>query len=121
MLYILLTYYYLPNFVKTLKFRKKLIEINEFKRTTILNKLHSKKLQILGDVHKDLLILTNSSIYFHVFKFTKLIITTKKSISHKLDNNFIYAGFRHMLYCNKFNLSKIQFYPSLYNLKKIGK
>nr|WCH57985.1 ATP synthase F0 subunit 8 [Calliblepharis sp.] len=112
-LYAILTHFFLPLFLESLKSRKQIVEFN----TSEIDKLSSKSFDKQVLLKKK--ILKNLSI---IEKFLNNSQQVNKYLKKINKNIFIaekisLASVNYLLYCNNFILKSILFYPNFFNFK----
>nr|QUJ09440.1 ATP synthase F1 subunit 8 [Neorhodomela munita] len=113
--YFVLTYYFLPTFLKTIKSRKKLFNHNHSINLNLLKEILLKRKNVLKDLNLNLT--TVKSIVFVKllnlkFKFKQKPFKQKYS---KLTNIIFKALNKSVYYCNLNLLNSLKFYPFMLN------
>lgn len=116
--YFLITFYFLPILVKSIKSRKYFLEHNNKLNSVLLKQVFDKRKNLISILSKDFftiknlmfgqILSTKSSIKYEPFK--------KKYI--KLVDLILFASINSVFYCNTNLLSSLKFYPLLLNKKK---
>lgn len=105
-LYIILTHFFLPKFLKFLKARKLIINENSSETFTAINKFNEKQILL-----KNLILTENTILNDFIFLNVKSQLDT-----HLIDEKIAIALINITLYCDIQLLNLIFFYPKLLNL-----
>ena len=116
--YFVLTYYYLPFFLKTINVRKYFLENNKITNNLLTSDILNKKKLILIELNSNfdkIKLVLFLKLFSIKFKFKK-----KPFISQfaKLNKKLLNALNNSILYCNSYTLNNFKFYPKLLNKKK---
>nr|YP_010027354.1 ATP synthase F0 subunit 8 [Sarcopeltis skottsbergii]QOS04475.1 ATP synthase F0 subunit 8 [Sarcopeltis skottsbergii] len=108
--YVILTHFFLPKFVKSLKSRKLIIEANNVELSALTSKIVSKQLLLKQLLLNNLMIIDDSlncelSISDNLLKLNL----------HKVDEKMGIAAFNASLYCDVHLFNCISFYPKFLN------
>lgn len=115
--YFILTYYFLPLFLKTINARKYFLENNKINESKLISEVFNKRKLILKDLNLNFNRI-RSVLFLKVFNikldFQKNSFNLKFS---KLNNKLLIALNNSVLHCNFFILNTIEFYPKMLNKK----
>lgn len=115
--YFILTYYFLPLFLKTINSRKYFLENNKINESKLISEVFNKRKLILKDLNLNFNRI-RSVLFLKVFNikfdFQKNSFNLKFS---KLNNKLLIALNNSVLHCNFFILNTIEFYPKMLNKK----
>jgi len=114
--YSLLSHFFLPKFINSIKLRKKIIDLNNDMFLGIEKTTQKDQLLILIQLNKNLSKVKNS-IYLNSVKINFIFLDTKLVNPVKLDNCIINVIYKNMLFCNQQILNYIKLYPSNLNLR----
>ncbi len=115
--YFLLTYYFLPFFLKAINSRKYFLESNKINESKLTHEIFNKRKLILNDLNSNFNKI-RSILFLKVFniKFSSQKNTFNSKFL-KLNNKLLIALNNSVLYCNFFVLNTIEFYPKILNKK----
>lgn len=111
-LYAILTHFFLPKFLKSLKSRKQIIEANNFEFLSVTTNIAKKQDLLKNILLKNLILVENSIARDFIFR-----TNTSKLNTQEIDEKIITAALNASLYCNFQLLNSISFYPKFLNLK----
>lgn len=115
--YFILTYYFLPLFLKAINSRKYFLENNKISESKLISEVFNKRKLILNDLNLNFNKI-RSILFLKVFNkkidFQKNFFNLKFS---KLNNKLLIALNNSVLHCNFFILNTIEFYPKMLNKK----
>lgn len=113
--YFVLTYYFLPIFLKTINSRKQFIKLNKKIELQLANEVFGKRQFILKELNSNLnrirLILFSNLIHTK-FDFSQKPFKSKYS---KLNSKVLIAVNKSIFYCNLNSINLLQFYPLILN------
>lgn len=116
--YALLTHYFLPKFLVSLKLRKYILKFNYLLINNKINVHTSVKLKLLNQLVLHLHQI-NKSIYINSNYLKDIKNDSKLVNSFQINRKLIKIIKNNVLFCNKNVLNLISFYPSNLNLKKL--
>nr|YP_011017769.1 ATP synthase F0 subunit 8 [Polysiphonia morrowii]WQF69615.1 ATP synthase F0 subunit 8 [Polysiphonia morrowii] len=113
--YFVLTYYFLPTFLKTINSRKQFIKFNKKIELQLANEVFNKRQFVLKELNFNLNRIR--SILFSNLMHTKFdfIQSPFKSKYSKLNSKILVAVNKSIFYCNLNSISLLQFYPLVLN------
>nr|WCH57841.1 ATP synthase F0 subunit 8 [Hypnea edeniana] len=112
-LYILLTHFFLPMFLKSLKLRKQVIEFNSLEVLNLNEKAVEKQALIKQKLASQLSLI--ESFLLESYKFQKYSKNDQQIIL--IDEKISTATINYLLYCDSLVLNKILFYPKFLQSK----
>nr|WCH57673.1 ATP synthase F0 subunit 8 [Hypnea sp.] len=112
-LYAILTHFFLPLFLKSLKLRKHVIEANNLEIIKLDNKFQAKQIIIKQKLLRSLLII--EKFLNENYQFKKHLKITNQNLF--IDEKIGLASINYMLYCDSIILKNILFYPKFMNFK----
>lgn len=111
--YIILTHFFLPKFLSSLKARKQIIDLNDFEVLTITNKLTEQQMILEQTILKNLVLIENIARYeLGVQNVNKEILNTQT-----IDEKIAIILLNNTLYCNFQLLDSVLLYPKGLNFK----
>nr|WCH57721.1 ATP synthase F0 subunit 8 [Hypnea musciformis] len=112
-LYIILTHFFLPLFLKSIKLRKQIVEANGLEILHLNKKVNAKQILIKQKLLDNLLIIENFTV--ENYKFQKYFANKQQII---LSNEKVsVATINYLLYCDSLILKNIFLYPKFLNSK----
>lgn len=111
LIYIVLTHFFLPKFIKSLKSRKQIIEANDTELSELTSKIINKQLLLKQLLLKNLVVVNIS--LGHEFSISN---TLPKLDIHKIDTKISTVTRNVSLYCDVQLFNCIFFYPKLLNI-----
>ena len=117
--YFVLTYYFLPFFLKTINSRKYFLENNKINENKLISEIFNKRKLILNDLNfnfnniRSILFL---KVFSTKFDFQKNAFNSKFL---KLNGKLLIALNNSILHCNFAILNTLEFYPKILNKNKI--
>nr|WCH57649.1 ATP synthase F0 subunit 8 [Hypnea wynnei] len=112
-LYIVLTHFFLPLFLKSLKLRRQIIESNNSEVLHLNERAAAKQILIKQKLLSKLLII--EEFLLESYKFQKYFKNEQQIIS--IDEKISIATINYLLYCDSLILNNILFYPRFLNSK----
>lgn len=109
--YFLITFYFLPILIKSIKSRKYFLEHNNMLNSVLLKQVFKKRKNLINSLLKDFSII-KSLIFGHIFNIKYEPFRKKYT---KLINFILLASINSIFYCNINLLSSLKFYPLLLN------
>lgn len=109
--YIVLTHFFLPKFIKSLKSRKQIIEVNDIELSELTSRILNKQLLLKQLLLKNLAMVNTSLNH----EFSTSNILSKQNV-HKIDAKIGTATHNISLYCDDRLFNCIFFYPKLLNI-----
>lgn len=106
-LYIVLTHFFLPMFLKSLKLRKQVIELNSLEVTNLNEKALLKQVLIKQNLLSKLLRIED--FLFESYEFQKYFKSNQQIVL--IDEKISIATINYLLYCDSIILNNISFYP----------
>ena len=112
-LYATLTHFFLPKFLKALKTRKQIIEVNNNKILIINNKFEQQQVLLKQTILKNLILIENT------IKNELETFNLEKTMSkvHLIDEKIATVSINNSLYCDYQLLDSIPLFPKALNLK----
>lgn len=116
--YIVVTHYFLPKFLLTLKSRKKIVELNNLQILKLLDNFEINKIELIKKLYINLNNL-KFSIYFDMNHINMVFRNNKFSNPLILNKKIIEITKNIFFYCNNYSLGNLLFFPIILNLKNI--
>nr|WCH58033.1 ATP synthase F0 subunit 8 [Hypnea brasiliensis] len=112
-LYIILTHFFLPSFLKSLKLRKQIVESNSLEISQLSEKAAAKQILIKQKLLYKLLTIEN--FLSESYKFQKYFKNGHQTVV--VDEKISIAAINYLLYCDNIVLRNILFFPKFLNSK----
>nr|WCH57937.1 ATP synthase F0 subunit 8 [Hypnea nidifica] len=112
-LYIVLTHFFLPLFLKLLKSRKQIIESNSLEVSNLNEKAILKQLLIKQKLLSKLAVI--EAFLYESYKFQKYFKNNQQTIL--IDEKISIASINYLLYCDNLILKNVLLYPKFLNSK----
>nr|WCH57817.1 ATP synthase F0 subunit 8 [Hypnea spinella] len=112
-LYIVLTHFFLPLFLKSVKFRKQIIEHNSLEVLSLNAKALEKQVLIKQKLLSKLGLIEKFLV--DSYKFQKYFKNDQQTVL--IDEKISIAAINYLLYCDSLVLNNIVFYPKYLNSK----
>nr|WCH58009.1 ATP synthase F0 subunit 8 [Hypnea cornuta] len=112
-LYIILTHFFLPLFLKSIKLRKQIIEVNSIEVSQLSQKIKAQQSLIKQKLLDNLVIIEDFISESH--KFQKHFTNNQQIIL--IDEKVSTATINYLLYCDNSILKNILLYPKFLNSK----
>nr|WCH57745.1 ATP synthase F0 subunit 8 [Hypnea musciformis] len=112
-LYIILTHFFLPLFLKSIKLRKQIVEANSLEILHLSKKVNAKQTLIQQKLLDNLLIIEN--FILESYKFQKYFTNKQQIIL--INEKVSVATINYLLYCDSLILKNIFLYPKFLNSK----
>nr|WCH57913.1 ATP synthase F0 subunit 8 [Hypnea nidulans] len=112
-LYITMTHFLLPLFLKSIKLRKQIVEVNNLEVLRLSTKVRIKQDLVKQKLLENLLIIEN--LLQESYKFQKYFQNDQQTVL--IDKKISMAVINYLLYCDSLILKNIMFYPKFLNPK----
>ena len=112
-LYAILTHFFLPLFLKSLKSRKQIIELNSLEVSKLNNRVFTKHALLKQKLLQHLLLIESFLLKSYIFQNHFEV----GNHSILIDEKIALASINYSLYCDNFILKNILFYPKFLNSK----
>nr|WCH57697.1 ATP synthase F0 subunit 8 [Hypnea cryptica] len=112
-LYIILTHFFLPLFLKSIKLRKQIVEVNSIEVSQLSQKIRAQQVLIKQKLLDNLVIIED--FISESYKFQKHFTNNQQIIL--IDEKVSMATINYLLYCDNSILKNILLYPKFLNSK----
>nr|YP_010484909.1 ATP synthase F0 subunit 8 [Hypnea cervicornis]UVW80603.1 ATP synthase F0 subunit 8 [Hypnea cervicornis]WCH57961.1 ATP synthase F0 subunit 8 [Hypnea marchantiae] len=112
-LYIILTHFFLPLFLKSIKLRKQIVEANSLEVSQLSEKVVHKQVLVKQKLLEKLAVIEN--LLSESYKFQKYFKNEQQITI--IDEKISIATINYLLYCDSLVLNSILFYPKFFNFK----
>lgn len=116
--YFVLTYHFLPLFLKTINSRRYFLEVNRSRENRLTEEVFEKRKLIINELNSNIGKIKSILFYYLLhskFNFSKNPYHLQFS---NLNSKILTALNKSVLYCNPSMLSKMRFYPNILNKTK---